>query len=132
MPVPIRKPEVSLGLALATGTIVWTIYNRGLPSHADIAASPSATAGDETIDRIRKQNAWMAASVVSGISLLAKDATVFIIGGAMVVALDWMVRINDWTNPLHGRVDINPFTVEAPTPTPQEPIENNASLYAVQ
>jgi len=104
------KPEVSIPVALATGTVVYTIYNRGLPSTADVRVGKQ---GDDTIDAVRKQNAWMAAGVVSGISLLAKDATVFIVGGAMVVALDWFTRYANWTNPLTGRLDLNPFTVEA-------------------
>lgn len=103
------KAEVSLPVALATGTVVWTIYNRGLPSHADLrVGSP----GDDTIEAVRKQNAWMAAAVVAGISLLAKDPVVFIFGGSMVVAVDWMTRVNNWTNPLKNRVDVNPFTTE--------------------
>lgn len=103
------RPEVSLPLAAATGTLVYAIYNRGLPTAADMRVG---NAGDETIETIRKQNAWMAAAVVSGISLLAKDATVFVVGGAMLVGFDWFTRANNWTNPLSGRVDINPFTSE--------------------
>lgn len=104
-----RKPEVSIGLGLAVGTLVYAIYNRGVPTNADMRVGKP---GDETIESVRKQNAWLAAGIVSGISLIAKDATIFIIGGTMVVALDWLTRTNNWTNPLSGRVDINPFTVE--------------------
>jgi hypothetical protein len=107
------RPEVSLPVALATGTVVYTIYNQGLPGQADIRAHGSV--GDQTLESVRKQNLWTAAAVVGGISLIAKDATVFIVGGAMVVALDWMTRANNFTNPLTGRIDVNPFTVEKPS-----------------
>jgi hypothetical protein len=111
------KPEVSIPTALATGSIVYTIYNRGLPPTADIRRGEP---GNADIEAARKANAWMAASVVGGISLIAKDATIFIVGGAMVVGLDWLTRYSNWTNPLSGRVDINPLTVERMPETPDE------------
>ena len=104
-----RKPEVSIGLGLATAALVYSIYGRGLPTHADTRVGKP---GDETIEAARKQNAWLAAGTVAGISLIAKDPTIFIVGGTMVIALDWLTRTNNWTNPLSGRVDVNPFTVE--------------------
>lgn len=107
------KPEVSLPVALATGTLVYTIYSRGLPPTADIKM---ADVGDENLDDVRKTNAWMAASVVAAISLMAKDATVFIVGGAMVVGLDWVTRAAEFTNPLTGRIDLDPFTAQDTRP----------------
>jgi hypothetical protein len=114
--MPGLKPEVSLPVALATGALVYTIYNRGMgASTLDLRG---ATQGDGAADATRRQNAYLAAAVVSGISLLAKDATVFIIGGAMLVGLDWMTRNAIWTDPATGRLDLNPFgkvdAVEAP------------------
>jgi hypothetical protein len=111
------KPEVSIPTALATGSIVYTIYNRGLPPTADIRRGSQ---GNDDIEAARKANAWMAASVVGGISLIAKDATIFIVGGAMVVGLDWITRYSNWTNPLTGRVDLNPLTVEKMPETPAD------------
>lgn len=111
------KPEMSLTTALATGTVVYAIYNNGGVPVVDQRVAPQ---GDANLEAIRKQNAWMAAAVVSGISLLAKDATVFIVGGAMVIALDWATRAAIWTNPLSGRIDLNPFTVEERNETPAD------------
>jgi len=116
-----RRPEVSLGMGLATATIVYTIYNRGLPSHTDIRAGKP---GDETLEATRKQNAWMAAATVGGISLIAKDPTVFIFGGLSVVALDWLTRVNNWTNPLTGTVMENPFSTSAPSEAPMDSADN--------
>lgn len=96
------RPEISIPAGLAVGTLVYTVYNRGLPPTLDMRA---AKVGDPNVEAVRKQNAWLAAATVAGISLIAKDATVFIIGGAMVVALDWMTRANIWTNPNSGRVE---------------------------
>jgi hypothetical protein len=96
------RPEISIPAALATGTLVYTIYNRGMPPTLDVRAGK---VGDSNIEAVRKQNAWVAAATVAGISLIAKDATVFIVGGAMVVALDWLTRANIWTNPTSGKVE---------------------------
>jgi hypothetical protein len=106
------RPEITIPAALATGTLVYTIYNRGMPPVLDVRA---AKVGDNNVEAVRRQNAWMAAATVAGISLIAKDATVFIVGGAMVVALDWMTRANIWTNPASGKVE-GPAIYTAATP----------------
>lgn len=123
-----RKPEISIGFGLATATVVYSIYQRGLPSGADIRVGRP---GDEVLESVRKQNAWLAAGTVAGISLLAKDATIFILGGVTVVALDWMTRVNNWTNPLSGRIDLNPFTTETPNREASTTADNNPYLQAV-
>lgn len=119
-----RKPEISLGLGLATATLVWSLYNHGLPGQADIRVGE---VGNETIETVRKQNTWLAAGAVAGISLLAKDPTVFIMGGAMVIALDWLTRINNFTNPVTGSAIGNPFA--SPTDTIRMAPEASAVSY---
>lgn len=83
------KPEVSLPVGLATAAVVYAIYSNATPTVADLREGP---VGDQVADGSRKLAAWTAAGVVAGISLLAKDPTVFVIGGVMVVALDWWHR----------------------------------------
>lgn len=97
------KPEISLGVALATGAVVYAIYTNATPTIADIRSGPP---GDETIEASRKSAAWMAAGVVAAISLIARDATVFIVGGAEVVALDWWTRHANQVNPDTGRATL--------------------------
>jgi hypothetical protein len=109
------RPEISIPAALATGTVVIALYQRGMPPALDVRA---AQVGDRNVEAVRKQNAWMAAATVSAISLIAKDATVFIVGGAMVVILDWMTRANIWTNPVTGQVE-GPSILRAATPRAQ-------------
>ena len=91
------RPDISIPAGLATATLVFALYNRGLPSSADMRATEE---GENKLESVRKQNAWMAAATVGGISLIAKDPAIFLMGGAMVVALDWMTRTNIWTNPI--------------------------------
>jgi hypothetical protein len=86
------KPDTSLAVALATGTVVYAIFQNATPSIADIRSLES---GNEDIQRAERAASWTAAAVVAGISLLAKDATVFIIGGSLTVAMAWAHRHAD-------------------------------------
>ena len=89
--------------------------------------------GDATIEATRRQNAWLAAGTVAGVSLIAKDPTVFIIGGSMVVALDWLTRTNNWTNIVEAAEGLNPFGTESTRnmqAVPSEPSYDYGSAIA--
>jgi len=95
------KPEVSLPIAAATATIVFGIFQSTQPSVAQTRASAP---GNPAIDSSRKTATWLSASVVAGISLVAADPTIFIVGGAMVVALDMIHRHAGAVNPATGKM----------------------------
>lgn len=95
------KPEVSLGVGLATAALVYATYNGALPSVADVRV---AKPGNPDVDASRKLAAWTSAGIVGAVSLMAKDPTVFVIGGAMVIALDWWHRHANQVNPLISAV----------------------------
>src|SRR5258705_2184634 len=80
------RPEVSLPVGLATAAVVWAVYQGALPPVVDVRASRE---GNTDVESTEKMAAWTATAIVAGISLIAKDATVFILGGSMVVALSW-------------------------------------------
>jgi hypothetical protein len=109
----VLKPEVSLGVALATGALVYGIFQTGMPSLTDVRVGP---AQDGHINASRMSSTWTAAGIVAGVSLIAKDPTVFVIGGAMVIALDWWYRHANATNPLTGLVS-TPSIGAAPMPS---------------
>lgn len=90
------KPEVSLPVGLAVGALVWGIYSNGLPPVVDIRSSPQ---NHPDVASTEKAAAWTSAAVVAGVSLIAKDPTVFIIGGSMVIALSWWHRHANTVNP---------------------------------
>lgn len=90
------KPEVSLGVGLATAAVVYGVYSTGMPSIADTRV---ADTGNADIAAAEKSAAWMSAAVVGGISLIAKDPTVFILGGAMIVGLSWWYKHANAVNP---------------------------------
>ena len=90
------KPELSIGVGLATAAVVYGVYNVALPTVAEVRVNDK---DDADIGAAEKTAAWTAAAVVAGISLIAKDATVFIIGGAMTVALSWWYKHGNQVNP---------------------------------
>jgi 4-amino-4-deoxy-L-arabinose transferase-like glycosyltransferase len=96
----VLKPEVSLPLALATGVVVWAVYQHAMPSVLDHRVGDKDDAQAATAER---QATWMAAGIVAGMSLLAKDPTVFVVGGSFVVALSFWHRYSNMVNPLTGQ-----------------------------
>lgn len=94
------KPEVSLGVGLGTGAVVAAIYYNALPPVVDIRVGPSQN-GD--VEAARKAAAWTSAGIVGGISLLAKDPTIFAVGAAFVIVLDWWYRHSNAVDPRTAR-----------------------------
>lgn len=97
------KPEVSVSVGLATAAMVYGIYSNMTPTIADIR---SARPKDDTLDSSRKLASWTAATAVAGISLVAKDPTIFVLGGGMIIALDWSHRHANEVNPQTGKATI--------------------------
>jgi hypothetical protein len=95
------KPEASLSVGLATAALVYATYNGALPSVADVRV---AKPNNADVNSSRRLAAFTSAGVVGAVSLMAKDPTVFVIGGAMVIALDWWHRYADQVNPAIGKV----------------------------
>lgn len=93
------KSEVSLGVGLAVAALVWGTYQYGLPSMADIRA---VDAGDPNIAAAERAAAWQSAAVVAGVSLIAQDATVFILGGSMIIGLSLWARHSNYISPHFG------------------------------
>lgn len=97
------KPEISLPVGLATAALVYGIYSNATPPLTDIRAGKP---NDPTIDSSRKFASWTAATVVAGISLIAKDPTIFVLGGSMVVVMDWAHRHGNWVSPVTGKAAV--------------------------
>lgn len=83
------KPEVSIGVGLATGAVVASVYFNALPPMVDVRVGPPQ---DQDVAAARKAAAWTSAGIVAGISLIAKDPTVFAVGAAAVIVFDWWYR----------------------------------------
>jgi hypothetical protein len=122
----LRTPEVSIGVGLATATVVYGIYQGALPNVADVRSLDAHNTDIEASERLA---GWTAAAVVAGISLLSKDGTVFIIGGTMVVVMSWWHRHADAVNPADGRAGTQGRGM--PDATPRVTQAEAPELYAV-
>jgi hypothetical protein len=92
----ILKPDGSIAIGIATGVLVYAVYDRSLPSAATMHATD---ASDPNIEAGRKKAAWTSAGVLSAITLLTKDVNVFILGAVVLFALDMNARHANASNP---------------------------------
>jgi uncharacterized membrane protein len=106
------KPPESVVVGMTVVTLVYGVYQIALPSIVDERVADS---DNPDLQAAEKLASWTAAAVVSGVSLLTKDATVFIMGGTALIVLSWMHRHADQVSPLSGKatgVVTGPFTQE--------------------
>jgi hypothetical protein len=121
------KPEFSVGTGVAVGALVYGIYQNALPTVADIR---SLDAQNTDLDKAERSATWLSAAVVAGVSLIARDPTVFIIGGTMTVALAWMHRHANAVNPLTGLAATLGVPRSSQVDAPQEYSAPAAPAYA--
>ena len=95
----ILKPDGSIGIGIATGALVYAIYDHSLPPSATIHATD---AGDINVEAARRKATWTSAGVLSAITLLTKDVNVFILGASVLFALDMHTRHANASNPQTG------------------------------
>lgn len=95
------KPEVSLPIALATGAVVYGIFQVQLPSTAEVK---STMPNNQHLQSSRRTATIVALAVSGGISLMAKDPSIFVVGGTLAVVLDFVHRHADAVHPQTGQV----------------------------
>jgi len=95
------KPSESVMVSLATGAIVYAVYDGALPS---IAETHATEAHNGSIESSRKKAVWTSAAVVGAMFLLTHDPNVFMVGGGAVILLDWMHRHANSVNPTTGKM----------------------------
>lgn len=106
-----NKPEVSIGLGLALAVGVVAIYDHMLPSVAETRINQ---AGDRDLAGTERGATWTAAALVTAVSLLAKDATAFVIGGSVIVVHAWTHRHANHYDPEAGKVVVPSAQVITP------------------
>lgn len=92
----VLKPDVSIPVAVATGALVYGIYNMALPTVADVRTSAE---NHPDVSSANKAAAWTSAAAVAGIALISRDMNVFIVGGGMTLALTWWYAHADMVIP---------------------------------
>ena len=92
-------PTASVGVGVAMLGVVYGIYDQTLPEVTDIRVQE---AGDRDLCAAEKTARWASAAVVTGVALIAMDATVFIIGATGVIIFSWMHRHANYCDPQLG------------------------------
>jgi len=83
----ILKPENSMIAGMAVVGLVIANYNLHNGSASQVALSPAEGQGGGNLTTSNKKAGWTSIAMVAGISLLAKDANIFILGMAAVIAM---------------------------------------------
>jgi hypothetical protein len=97
----IKAPEGSITIGLAEAAAVYVIYQSALPNHADIrAADPHNT----DVESSRRAAAWKAASILGLVFLITQDLNSFLIGGAALAGIDYMVKHANGVHPATGKL----------------------------
>lgn len=108
------KAEVSIPVGLATAAVVYAIFNNATPSIADIRSAPP---NNDDIAKSERMATVTSAAVVGGISLIARDPNVFIIGGVMVIVMAFWTRHANSVNPATGKPQVPGAVPVVPTST---------------
>lgn len=95
------RPEISVGAAIATAAVVLVVYDHALPSVADTRVGGQ---NDPHLASSERAAAWTSAAAVGAISLIAKDPTIFVVGGLMVITLSWWHRHANAVHPDSGQI----------------------------
>lgn len=95
-------PESSVLVGALTALGVIAIEQHAVPNLTDIAAAPQH---DATVESARKKAAIQATVLVVGVSLIARDLNVYVIGGLVLVGMDYLVKHQNATNPGTNKLD---------------------------
>lgn len=97
----ILSPETSVLLGVANGAIVAGIYSGYLPPFAFVRASDPH---DDDVEKSRKAAAWTSATFLGFMYLLTRDRNSFLIGGLVLVAVDYTAKHANGMDPTTGRL----------------------------
>ena len=94
------KPEISIPAALALGVAVYGIFQVNLPNITEVRA---ADVQNKDVESAERAATWEAGGLVAVLSLIAKDPTLFLVGGAITIGMAWKYRHANHVHPMTGR-----------------------------
>lgn len=100
----LKTLDSAVGIGLATGGGVAAIYSHSLPNLTDVRATDPH---EPNVEGQRKAAAIKSALLVGTVFLITRDRNVFIIGGTVMVALDFAVKHANGIDPGTQRLDHN-------------------------
>jgi hypothetical protein len=80
------KPSEELTVSAISATLVYAIFALNTPNLADVRADKP---GNMNSYKSANTATWTSAAVVSGVALLSKSPTVFVVGGVMTLIEAW-------------------------------------------
>jgi len=116
--MPRMPREASLGVGLGAAAIVWTIYDHHLPGIAETRVN---SAHDDELAGTERTAAWVSAAFVAGVAWIAQDPTVFVIGGATLIALSWAHRHANAHDPMAAATGVSPASRQVAAESPYAP-----------
>jgi hypothetical protein len=127
--VSILKPEGSIVLGAATAALVYGVYQISVPTTAQVHAT---VPGDVNVEAGRKKAVWTSAVFVSAVALMTRDKTIFVLGGLMLIALDWNTRHANASHPETGKVvtDSGYVPAEQAVPVAEQGGYGDVDVYA--
>ena len=111
------KPNEQIIVSAAVGTAVYGIFQLNAPNLADVKASAPGGAASVNTHKSVKTAVWTSAILVSGLGLLAKDPTIFIVGGLLTVVEGWKYMHANATDSKTGAV-VAPGAAASGQPSP--------------
>lgn len=96
-------PQTSLGVALATVTVVGFVYSKALPPVADMRVADSQ---NRDLSSSERAATLASAGAVAAISLIARDPDIFIIGGIFTIGMAWWHRHANLVDPATGKATV--------------------------
>lgn len=97
----VLKPEGSIVAGLAVAGIVYGIYQLNVGSVASAAATD---ANHPILESSRKKAGYTSLIAVAGVSLLARDPNIAILGGASIIAMELSYRHAIMVHPESGMI----------------------------
>src|SRR5579859_4638258 len=83
------KPDQEIIVSALTATAVYSIFQLNAPNLADVKASVPGSAASANTHKNVKTAVYTSALLVSGLGLLAKDPTIYIVGALVTVVEGW-------------------------------------------
>jgi hypothetical protein len=111
---PRLSGENSIVVALATAALVVGIYNMKVGPVSDVHATDAM---DINMKASVKKAGWEALTAVAGLTLLAQDPNIAILGGAAIIAEELSYRHALLASPNSGQIQVTP---QSYTPAAQQ------------
>jgi hypothetical protein len=111
------KPSEEIQVSALSAAVVYGIFQLNAPNLADVKASKPGGAASLNTHKSVKTAVWTSAIVISGLALLSKSPTVFIVGGLMTAAEGWKYYHANAVDQATGAV-VAPGSAMTGQPTP--------------